>query len=191
MYQKNEINPLRTHTYNITHSYVHNYSYMRYFTTNFTAFSKVLLLSIYKNFKTLHLGNIHTTISHRDTKNIHTDFYIHNQNTFSPFLTQKIKLHLTPNNLSQQNKIPTSIKNKIFSIGSVSIKRTYQVRWRLPFTTAKTKTKTKQKSTLLKKSLLNNCLIHIVISHPCALASTCSIILNLYPLEFHLLIYFS
>ena len=67
-----------------------------------------------KNFKTPHIGNIHTTTSYRDTKNIHTDFYVHNHNTFFTFLRQKIKLRLIFNNLSQKNTIPTSIKNKIF-----------------------------------------------------------------------------
>ena len=47
-------------------------------------------------------GNIHTTTSHRDTKNIHTVFYIHDQKSFLSFIRQKIKLHLTLNNPSQK-----------------------------------------------------------------------------------------
>ena len=126
--EKNNIHPLRTHTYYITHSYLHTYSYIRYFYTNITTFLNLLLSPTHKNFKTPHLGNIHTTTSHRDTKNIQTDFYIHDYNTFFTFLRQKIKLHFIFNNLCQKYTITTSIKNKIFSISSVPIKWTYQVR---------------------------------------------------------------
>ena len=100
--EKNNIHPLRTITKYIPHSYLHNYSYIQYFYTNFTTFSNILSSPTHTNFKTPHLGNIHTTTSHRDTKNIHTDFYIHNHNYFFTFLRQKIKLHLILNNLSQK-----------------------------------------------------------------------------------------
>ena len=100
---------LHTPTYTAIPTYV-------IFTQTLQLFLKVIIYSTHKNFKNPHLGNIHTTTSHRDTKNIHTESYIHDQNTFFTFLRQKIKLHLTPHNLSKKNTIPTSIKNKVFSL---------------------------------------------------------------------------
>ena len=125
--EKINIHPLRTHTNYIPHSYLHNYSYIHFFYANLTTFLNLLLSTTHKNFKTPYFGNIHTTTSHRDTKNIHTDFYIHDYNTLFTFLRQQVKLHLILNNLSQKNTIPTIIKNKNISIGSVHIKCSYQI----------------------------------------------------------------
>ena len=87
--RKFNIHPLRTHTNYIPHPYLHNYSYMQYFYTNFTTFSNLILSITHTSIKTPHLENIQSSTSHRDTKNMRNDLYIHYHNTFITFLEQK------------------------------------------------------------------------------------------------------
>ena len=94
MHKKN-INSMWTHTSNITNSYIHNYSYIHYFYTEFTTSSKMFLSPIHTILKTPHIGNIHTNTSHRNNKNVHTDIYINDQKTFFTIFktTNKIVSH--------------------------------------------------------------------------------------------------